>query len=129
LPAGDAAWQCQAPRRAGAAADRDARDGPDHVLEAGDVGLRPRRLVRQRGAIGRAVQHLKRFGGVEAEIFRIAVLRDIAAGFEEAVDGDAFFEMFAVVPAIELGLSKRRYPSTSAACLFRPAALLEILTL
>ena len=28
---------------------------------------------------------------------------DIAAGFEEAVDRHALFEMFAVVPAIEFG--------------------------
>ena len=102
-PAGaqpDNAERCAA---ADAAADRDARDRADHVLEAGDIGLRPCGLVRQRGAIGRAVQHLEGLGGVEAEIFRVAVMGDIAAGFEEAVDCDALFEMFAVVPAIELG--------------------------
>jgi hypothetical protein len=101
----------------------------DHVLEVGDIGLRPCRLVRQRGAIGRAVQHLKGFGGIEAEIFRIAVVGDVAAGFEEAVDCHALFEMFAVVPAIETRLRARgRCSSTSVACLFRPSAFLLIPT-
>ena len=31
-------------------------------------------------------------------------MRDVAPGFEEAIDRDALFEMFAVVPSVEFGL-------------------------
>src|SRR4051812_29557388 len=77
---------------AGAAADRNARNAADHVLEVGDVGLRPGGLVGERSAVGRAVQHLEGFGGIEAEIFRVAVMRDIAPRFEKTRYRDAFFE-------------------------------------
>ena len=104
-----------AERRATAdpAADGDARDRADHILETGDIGLRPCGLVRQHRPIGRAAQHVERRRGIEVEIFRLAVMRDIAPRFEEAVDGDALFQMFAVVPAVEFGFVGRpRYPST-----------------
>jgi glyoxylate carboligase len=60
--------------------------------------------VRQRGAIGRTVQHVKVFRRIEAEVFRVRRMRDVAPGLEEAVDGDALFEMLAIVPAVEFGL-------------------------
>jgi hypothetical protein len=33
-------------------------------------------------------------------------MRDVAPGLEEAVDGDALLQMFAVVPTIEFGLTE-----------------------
>src|SRR4029078_13011284 len=89
---------------AGTTADGDARDAPDHVLEAGDVDLRPGGLVGQRGQVERTSQDLDGFGGIEAEIFRVTVQRDIAPRFEETWHRNALLEMLAVVPAVEFGL-------------------------
>src|SRR5258705_560139 len=86
------------------AADRDARHRADHVLETRHGLFRPIGRAGKLGAIGGAVEHVKRHGGVQAEIFRRALMRDIAPRLEKTLDGDALIEMFAVVPAIEFGL-------------------------
>src|SRR5882724_12354490 len=85
-----------------AAADGDARDRADHVLETRHGFFRPVGRVGKPRAIGRAIQHLYRRRRVEAEIFRAAPMRDIAAGFDEALDCDALFEMLTIVPAVEI---------------------------
>src|SRR5882757_3679385 len=85
-------------------ADRDPRNSANHVLEASDVGLRPFGLVGECGAVGGTVQDLECRSRIEAEIFRAALMRDIASGFQKTVDRDALLEMFAVGPAIEFDL-------------------------
>ena len=65
------------------AADGDARDGADHVFETRQVCFDQSVGFDQRGAIGRAVQHLECRGGIEAEIFRLALMRDIAPSLEK----------------------------------------------
>ena len=76
-------------------------------LKRAMICLRPIGRIRQRGAIGRAVEHLEGRGGIQAEIFRAALMRDIAPGFQKAVDRDALLEMLAVVPPVEFGLVGR----------------------
>jgi hypothetical protein len=53
-------------------------------------------------AIRRAVEHIKGADGIQAKVFRRALMRDIAPGFEEPVDCDALLEMFTIIPSIEL---------------------------
>ena len=89
------------------AADGDMGDGADHVLETRHGRLRPRRRIRQYGAIGRAVQHRKAFGGIEAEVFRAGGMRDVTPRLEKTVDRDALLEVLAIVPEIEFALVGR----------------------
>src|SRR5258706_6300903 len=59
-------------------ADRDARDRADHVLETRQRSLRPIGGVLQRGVVGGAVEDVESPGGGETEIFRRALMGDIA---------------------------------------------------
>src|SRR5882672_6884178 len=86
------------------AADGDMGDGADHVLETRHGRFRPRGRIRQYGAIGRAVQHRKGFGGIEAEVFWAGCMRDVTPRLEKTVDRDALLEMLAIIPEIEFAL-------------------------
>src|ERR1700733_836414 len=58
-------------------ADGDAGDRADHVLKTRHRGLRPLGGIGQCGAIGRTVEYVERFGGIETKIFRRALMRDV----------------------------------------------------
>src|SRR5450631_358192 len=85
------------------AADGDSRDRADHVPETRESSLRPVGGIVQRLAIGRTVEDVERVRRIQTEVFRVAGMRDVTPGFEEAWNRDALHQMLAVIPAIELG--------------------------